>query len=185
MAWKDKRRGVLRDIDELVAGIHGGEDGDLHVIIVDDNMYYRSMRSEVARIAARHTLGYVLVCHDCPRGMVPHEPQGLHWPCLQLYVATPVLECIARDAGRGQPVGEAVIQAMAARFEEPSPSIRWEARTVYVTDPTAEVVLTAVDAIACAMADPLYPAPAKDDEVLARARAATDASLLHQVCGHA
>ena len=59
-AWREARQRAIRDAEEAV---RGGEDevSKPKVVVVDDNMYYGSMRQQMRRIAERYQAGFVQV----------------------------------------------------------------------------------------------------------------------------
>eukprot|EP00026_Physarum_polycephalum_P013030 Phypoly_transcript_13390.p1 GENE.Phypoly_transcript_13390~~Phypoly_transcript_13390.p1 ORF type:complete len:199 (+),score=23.96 Phypoly_transcript_13390:424-1020(+) len=78
--------------------------------MVDDNMFYRSMRRTLFNLARGCNAGFA-----------------------QVHVTCPVEECIARNASRTNPVPESIIRDMAERFEVPAPtSHEWERHTIQV-----------------------------------------------------
>ena len=82
------------------------------VLVLDDNMYYASMRREAYQLAARHGVGYGCV-----------------------HVATSVEVALAQNKARppGQAVSEDVIRRMHTKLQVPDPATRsWEANTVTI-----------------------------------------------------
>lgn len=82
------------------------------VLVLDDNMYYASMRREAYQLAARHGVGYGCV-----------------------HVATPLEVALAQNKARppGQAVSEEVIRRMHTKLQVPDPATRsWEANTVTI-----------------------------------------------------
>ena len=94
----------------------GGLAGCLHLIIVDDNMWYRSMRLDVFRIARDARTGFI-----------------------QAFLDTPLEICLTRNAGRSGSarVPEDTIRSMEAVFEPPGASqsggASWEKQDCIVT----------------------------------------------------
>lgn len=75
------------------------------IVIVDDNMYYRSMRRSYFKLARQCKVGFLTIFIECP---------------LQL--------ALTRNATRGtDQVKESVIQEMVTNFQPPSEAHQWEA----------------------------------------------------------
>jgi O-phosphoseryl-tRNA(Sec) kinase len=95
------------------------------LVIVDDNMYYRSMRHDLFQLARHHGLAY-----------------------LQLLVACDPTVAAARNGRRSGAacVPEAAFQRMVQGFETPQPCrFEWEAATLTIdTTPSAEVDVAAL-----------------------------------------
>jgi len=86
------------------------------VLVLDDNMYYVSMRRESYQLAARHRVGYGCV-----------------------HVATPLDVALAQNKARppGQAVTEEVIRRMHTKLQVPDLTTRsWEANTVTIGEAT-------------------------------------------------
>lgn len=86
------------------------------VLVLDDNMYYASMRRGAYQLAARHGVGYGCV-----------------------HVATPLDVALAQNKARsaGQAVTEEVIRRMHTKLQVPDPATRsWEANTVTIGEAT-------------------------------------------------
>lgn len=82
------------------------------VVVLDDNMYYASMRREAYQLAARYGVGY-----GC------------------LHVATPLDVALVQNKSRpaGRSVTEEVIRRMHTKLQVPDPNTRsWEANTVAI-----------------------------------------------------
>lgn len=94
------------------------------LVLVDDNLYYRSMRKEWFKLARNASLGFC-----------------------QVLVACPLEEAIRRNASRELPVPEPSIRVMGSRFELPREE-PWEelTRTVTAGEPESlECVLALVE----------------------------------------
>jgi hypothetical protein len=82
----------------------------VQVIIVDDNMYYASMRHEVYQLVRQFSAGYAQVALDCPTRTAS-----------------------SRNTGRppAQRVATHVVERMAGRIELPAPQKRtWERNSI-------------------------------------------------------
>ncbi|XP_037071380.1 L-seryl-tRNA(Sec) kinase-like [Pollicipes pollicipes] len=124
-AWRAARRALEAAVEAMLTGGEvpadtlpavlrqpvarpaGRPAGRPAVLIIDDNMYLRSMRYRFFQLARRLRLGFA-----------------------QALLATPDAECRRRNATRCRPVPEAAIDAMAGRLERPQPARLWEARSV-------------------------------------------------------
>lgn len=82
--------------------------GEKLLIMVDDNLYYRSMRAAWFRLARSYSLGFC-----------------------QVFLLCPTEDAVRRNAARCAPVPEQTITTMAEKFELPR-SEPWEERTVTV-----------------------------------------------------
>lgn len=121
-------------------------------LVLDDNMYYASMRREAYQLAARCGAGYGCV-----------------------HVATPLDVALARNKARppGQAVTEEVIRRMHTKLQVPDPAIRsWEANAVTILNATetrdeeAETLRKIWAVIECGWATPaIVPAPSAEEEV--------------------
>ena len=63
--WQESRLVAMQKLSCLLEE-HGADGEERHVVVVDDNMYYRSMRHSVYQLACRHLAGYVQVHLDVP-----------------------------------------------------------------------------------------------------------------------
>lgn len=108
VAWKKARESAMSKVEqELLSATASSQD---RLVIVDDNMYYRSMRHECLQLARKHQAAYI-----------------------QLYITCPVDTALQRNASRSQGVRvpEAVMQRMARVFEVPDAQRHaWEANTI-------------------------------------------------------
>lgn len=95
-------------LGHLVAATGQPGPGEKLLIMVDDNLYYRSMRAAWFRLARTYSLGFC-----------------------QVFLLCPTEDAIRRNAGRSAPVPEETITTMAEKFELPR-SEPWEERTVTV-----------------------------------------------------
>ena len=132
------------------------------IFLVDDNMYYASMRFEVHQLARQYSAGFAVVAMDCP-----------------------VAVAAARNAARPpqQRVPRAVIERMAARIELPNPEKRpWE-RWSNILDcehvPAVDHLQSVWRLVASALQHPTVPVVPEDLEAAAAARAATAKSVVH------
>ncbi|KAL1499903.1 hypothetical protein AB1Y20_012586 [Prymnesium parvum] len=125
----------------------------LEVVLLDDNMHYRSMRRAYYQLARRAALGLCTVC-----------------------VPVDVELAVARDAARpaAARVGGATIRMMAAALEWPRPEVHsWERHAVTLADGWDASLLW--DTLAAAASAPISSA-----EVDAAARAAAAAASATQ-----
>lgn len=99
---------VCAMLGHLVASTRQLGLGEKLLIMVDDNLYYRSMRAAWFRLARSYSLGFC-----------------------QVFLLCPVEDAVRRNAARIAPVPEQTITTMAEKFELPR-SEPWEERTVTV-----------------------------------------------------
>lgn len=82
--------------------------GKIYGILMDDNMYYRSMRYEVLGLARKYQTGF-----------------------LQLYFNVPLLEATERNAKRARPIPEEIMSRMWLKLEKPNSQFyKWEINTI-------------------------------------------------------
>jgi tRNA uridine 5-carbamoylmethylation protein Kti12 len=120
--------------------------GDRRVlIVVDDNMYYKSMRREYYNLARRRTLSRIVRARLCNFGCIDACAFAV------LYFKSPgvgLATCLQRNAQRAlsERVPDEVVQRIADRFEEPEATCAdWEARsliTIVTDDAAAAAVRT-------------------------------------------
>lgn len=103
--WSAMRARALESLEQCVSASPPGA-----VVVVDDNMYYRSMRNRVCQLARAGRHSFATIHVTCP-GAVAME----------------------RNAARDRPVPVAVLQRMAARIEPPAPGeVSWEVTSAVV-----------------------------------------------------
>lgn len=109
----------------LVAATKQTGPGEKLLIMVDDNLYYRSMRAAWFRLARSYSLGFC-----------------------QVFLLCPTEDAVHRNAARSAPVPEQTITTMAEKFELPR-SEPWEERTVMVNggQGSLEEVMALVEAV--------------------------------------
>ncbi|XP_067657309.1 L-seryl-tRNA(Sec) kinase-like [Haliotis asinina] len=99
---------------ELSLGLEGNRNGhnSQMVVVIDDNMYYRSMRYDYYQLARKYGLGFCEVYVDCPSDMA-----------------------VARNRERNlEMVEENVIVTMATKMEVPDcASYHWEKYSISIT----------------------------------------------------
>jgi tRNA uridine 5-carbamoylmethylation protein Kti12 len=105
------------------------------LIVVDDNMYYRSMRHQCYLLAKKRSCPLLLGASTAP---LPHPSTTTttdEVPYGQVYVEVPLAVALARNARRTGParVPDEIIERMHARFEAPLPADHgWERHTCVV-----------------------------------------------------
>ncbi|CAM9316503.1 unnamed protein product [Discosporangium mesarthrocarpum] len=111
--WHEARRDALTAVVAAASSsatktYEGGGNTGVHMVLVDDNMHFRSMRHEIMVVAREHSCGYA-----------------------QAYFPVPVETAIKRDSARERPVTESVIQKMATKLQPPEPDrFPWERHTL-------------------------------------------------------
>jgi tRNA uridine 5-carbamoylmethylation protein Kti12 len=99
----------------------------IDIVLLDDNMHYRSMRRAYYKVAREAQLAFCTIC-----------------------LPLPVVEAVARDARRSPPhhVGRATIEVMAEALQWPDPDrFPWEGTAIrlehwQVSEPAADVLST-------------------------------------------
>ncbi|XP_062549908.1 L-seryl-tRNA(Sec) kinase-like [Armigeres subalbatus] len=82
--------------------------GKIYGILVDDNMYYRSMRYEVLGLARKYQTGF-----------------------LQLFFNVPFLEAKVRNNKRANPISDEIMLRMRSKLEKPNEHFyKWERNTM-------------------------------------------------------
>eukprot|EP00037_Helgoeca_nana_P028931 m.343035 g.343035 ORF g.343035 m.343035 type:complete len:335 (-) comp27865_c7_seq1:2359-3363(-) len=132
----------------------------VNVLILDDNMYYASMRHAVYKTVREFSGGFATALLDCDLDLA-----------------------VSRNAARASTVHLDVIKRMALKLEPPRPDKnRWEKHSV-VVDASKEMSV-AVDAVTAlcfrAASDPTAPIPEVDSVVTDADRKATADSVRHQ-----
>ncbi|XP_058831795.1 L-seryl-tRNA(Sec) kinase [Topomyia yanbarensis] len=85
----------------------------MYLLVLDDNMYYRSMRFDIYKIARRYQTGY-----------------------FQTYFDIPLEEAMARNASRSTPIPDDVVMRMNFRLEKPCAQFyRWEKNSIATRNP--------------------------------------------------
>ncbi|DBA80167.1 TPA: hypothetical protein ACH3X2_007636 [Trebouxia sp. C0005] len=136
------------------------------LVIVDDNMYYRSMRHDCLQLARKYQAAYI-----------------------QLYIRCPAEVALQRNASRSQHQGvpEAVMRRMERLFEVPDPQKHaWEANTIVLDGSRLEMNFASDEIwqqILGMWKDPVQPVAdaATLEQTRQHGRAANELSLQHQL----
>ncbi|XP_031554254.1 L-seryl-tRNA(Sec) kinase-like [Actinia tenebrosa] len=132
-----------------------------HILLVDDNMYYRSMRHEYFLLARKYGLGY-----------------------MQVFIECPVNTALDRNSQRGNPIDRNTIVTMATKLEPPSPDkYPWEEYSMVLDandDGTNSYLTRLLSLMAEAALNPVQPLPEENKEEKEEARAANLTSMMHQ-----
>ncbi|CAK4162007.1 unnamed protein product [Aphanomyces euteiches] len=106
--WHTTRESVHQSVRHTLDSI--AEASTRHLIVLDDNMYYRSMRKRFWQLAQTYRVGLG-----------------------QVFVDTSLETCRRRNAQRDIPVPSSVFNRMAALLEVPQPeSVPWEHHSIQV-----------------------------------------------------
>ncbi|XP_058462694.1 L-seryl-tRNA(Sec) kinase [Malaya genurostris] len=88
-----------------------------YLFILDDNMYYRSMRYEILKLARKNRTGY-----------------------FQIYFDIPLEDAMTRNVTRSTPIPDDVILRMNIRLEKPNGHFyRWERNCISTKDPLLDL----------------------------------------------
>ncbi|XP_071052779.1 L-seryl-tRNA(Sec) kinase [Onthophagus taurus] len=88
----DKRKEILNDVHQLISNLQSNKT----LILIDDNMYYKSMRYEYLQLARRHSISF-----------------------LQLYFEVTLNVALKRNEVRTNPVPDEIIKEMNHKMEVP------------------------------------------------------------------
>ncbi|BFZ01595.1 hypothetical protein BsWGS_04634 [Bradybaena similaris] len=134
--------------------------GNQVVLMVDDNMYFRSMRYEYYKLAKKYRTGYC-----------------------QIYLQCPCEKALERNKNRKgiHQVPDEVIVRMSEKFEAPDPEKHhWESNSITVSaeeNINIEQILTMIQK---AMLGPVQCPEEADTEDILKSRFECSSSLLHQ-----
>ncbi|EQC38437.1 hypothetical protein SDRG_04146 [Saprolegnia diclina VS20] len=158
--WKDAVAAIYVEVELALAA--ASMSGKPRVLLLDDNMYYRSMRKKYLQLCRQRNVGFGVIHVDTPPDL-----------------------CRARNAARPNPVPDVVFRRMQALFQPPRPSAQpWEARSIVIdlstADSTPHALCAALAMIAEAVAAPEVDTAQESMLEKERSRAATIASVLHR-----
>lgn len=168
-SWREQRRAILDTLESWIKEVpllstessHSTKQDTTHIFIVDDNLYYSSMRYQLYQLVREYSVGYA-----------------------QIHVECSLDTAIDRDGKRDRPIGESVIRRMASKLEPPSTrENKWETFSiaVKVDDSTPISVFDKIcKLVESARKAPSMPAPRMDPALIAAARLETAASIRHQ-----
>lgn len=136
-----------------------GDNATPYVIVIDDNMYYRSMRYKYCQLSRKYGQGFCQVHLSCTQEVARQRNR-------------------ARKHGR---VLDDVITAMATKMEIPDPSnYPWEKYSITVESSDLESVIPDVNKLVrCAMLDPPQTVP-EDEEAKQMSRHICSMNQIHQ-----
>jgi len=107
--WHTARNQVYNSVVQHLSSLTAQNSAPT-VLLLDDNMYYRSMRFSYYQLARKYNTGF-----------------------LEIFLKVPLEVALQRNSARQQQVSENVITKMAARFEEPNPSkYSWESNCLII-----------------------------------------------------
>eukprot|EP00039_Didymoeca_costata_P014065 m.222735 g.222735 ORF g.222735 m.222735 type:complete len:255 (+) comp15938_c0_seq17:15-779(+) len=152
-SWKAQRMELLKMLQKSIEEHCSIGRKALPVVIVDDNMYYASMRHSVAQIARDLGCGFGVVMMDCTE-------------------ETATMRNATREPS--QIVDPLVIKRMAQRFEKPDGNKRsWEKHSVILkVEGSIESYTDEVyGLISLCQKNPLQPIVGPDEKAVAEARA--------------
>ncbi|XP_019615146.1 PREDICTED: L-seryl-tRNA(Sec) kinase-like [Branchiostoma belcheri] len=132
------------------------------VVIIDDNMYYRSMRYHYYQLARKYTIGFCEVFLHCD-----------------------VETALKRNMERQSPVARETVVAMATKIEPPNPNRHsWEVMSFNYEQATTTDEETALEEIrelvAVAIANPVLAIPEENMEEKEQSRLICSMNVLHQ-----
>ena len=113
--WRDQRKSVLSQVDNL---LRNKSEEATRLVILDDNMYYRSMRYEYYQLAKQHECSYC-----------------------QVFLEASIETVAVRNSLRPDPVPDQVIQRMWNKLEKPDPvKFFWERNSLVLSSDTYALV---------------------------------------------
>lgn len=129
------------------------------VLVIDDNMYYSSMRYQVYQLARKYSTGYA-----------------------QIYFPVDVKEALERNTHRNFPVADDVIVSMSSKIDVPSAQNSWEALTTEWTaeDYSQQNFCKVVTLIEQALHNPVTLVTDNLESERQESRSVSCKSLLHQ-----
>ncbi|XP_003724051.2 L-seryl-tRNA(Sec) kinase [Strongylocentrotus purpuratus] len=150
---------VVGCLSEAAARVNGGESN--LIFLIDDNMFYRSMRYNLYQLARKYSTGFCQIGFECSTDIA-----------------------IERNAKRKNGIPEETIVTMATRLEQPDASkAPWEVNSILI-DADEEVnhgILAPVwMMLQSSFLTPVPPLIEEDEEAKEQSRAECAASLLHQ-----
>lgn len=132
-----------------------------HVILIDDNMYYRSMRYEYYQLARKAALSFA-----------------------EVYLHCPIKIALSRNASRADGVAEDTIVKMYSKIEKPDPEkFPWEKHSVTLDtsiSQTADNCEMILDLLQNAARNVTPPLKILDEKEKAKDRAITEKNIIHQ-----
>lgn len=162
--WKEARGSAIDRVEAHLQAA-SAQSGAYHLIIVDDNMYYRSMRYSCVQLARKHQAAYI-----------------------QLYIRVPLRVALQRNALRPLPhrVPDSVMHRMASLLEQPNADKHaWEANTIVLESACWEnnSCVEVCQQILTRWQGPAVPPvdPAEAEQARQASQDATQASLVHQL----
>ncbi|XP_078587131.1 L-seryl-tRNA(Sec) kinase-like [Branchiostoma floridae x Branchiostoma japonicum] len=143
-------------------GDNNGERESSLVVIIDDNMYYRSMRYQYYQLARQYTIGFCEVLLHCD-----------------------VETALKRNMERQCPVARETVVAMATKMEPPNPNRHsWEVMSFLYDQMTGVDEETALEEIrelvAVAIANPVLAVSEENMEEKEQSRLVCSMNVLHQ-----
>ncbi|XP_050395373.1 uncharacterized protein LOC126814327 isoform X1 [Patella vulgata] len=129
------------------------------VIIIDDNMYYRSMRYDYYQLARNYSLGFC-----------------------QIYVECPLEIALERNSKRKNGiVNPLVITKMSEKFQIPDATNSWERYSLQYSANLQELSRSKfMDFIHFVKSNPVAPQEETDPEIIAESQRLTSANMIHQ-----
>eukprot|EP00939_MAST-03C_sp_MAST-3C-sp1_P002363 g2363.t1 len=154
------RNGVLKGISRRLLADGDTEDvvrdGDDHVIFLDDNMYYRSMRFAFQKLCRQECVAAAFA---------------------QIHVLVSADIAAKRNAARERPIPDDVMERLAALAEPPNPDANhWERHTLRVSSNSFDVVSDVWPALRRAWKDPPKPFASQEELAAMAAKAVEDRS---------
>ncbi|XP_013379694.1 L-seryl-tRNA(Sec) kinase [Lingula anatina] len=181
--WKKYRRNIIKCLDQKIASILGvsqGRESEIpaeiqlrfeqlqgiksyseldktnHVFLIDDNLYYRSMRYEYYQLARKYEIGFG-----------------------EAYISCDVETALQRNQTREQAIPEEVIVTMATRLEPPDPEEAWEQNSIALDEFSSSVdsVLQFMNHV---LHHPVQRPPEEDMTMKEESRITCSENLIHQ-----
>uniref|UniRef100_A0A0H2UI54 Uncharacterized protein n=1 Tax=Rhodnius prolixus TaxID=13249 RepID=A0A0H2UI54_RHOPR len=112
ISWKSKRSAVHSSVTKLIQK-YITSSARSTLIILDDNMFYRSMRYEYYQLSREYSLGFC-----------------------EIYLSTPLEICLKLNRQRINPVADSTILKMNALLEVPNSANSWETNVLILSNQT-------------------------------------------------
>ena len=169
--WKKARKDVVDLVEDLILGLKNEEmtvgvsrffsdHSDIKrtrfLILIDDNLYYKSMRYDYYKIARENGLGFI-----------------------QVMMKSDIDTSQKRNKERESLIPDEVISKMASRFEEPTLSNSWDNSTIFIEEYTEQSTISIWDELIKSLDNPVKPLQMNEEETI-EAQIKCAKNVIHQ-----